>query len=141
MGLWRVEVAGVSHRFVEAEDRERAMAVVAEAILEACDLRVTSAAPVVSQLYEGLGPLQRKRMLAALDGLTSPRGLQDAKRARRRLARQVRYDMATREWARLKVAMAPPIPDPEHMRKLLIGSETAHIARLRQRLQQFGAFD
>jgi hypothetical protein len=141
MTLWRVEVAGVSHRFVDADSKEDAVEMVTRSVLEALDLRVAPAAPVVRQLYAELAPKQRKQMIAALDGLTSVAGRDDARRARRRLARQVKYDFATREWLRKQVAKAPPIPDPELMRRLLISSEGAHVRRLRQHLREFNVFD
>lgn len=122
MSLWRVEVAGVSHRFVEADTQDQAISSVQEAIVETLDLQAVRAPQAIAHVYDTLSRSQRKRMLGALDGLTAPKGVRDAKRARRRLARQIKYDLAYREWVAGKLATAPPIPDPELIRRLLIGS-------------------
>ncbi|MFC7359636.1 hypothetical protein [Nocardioides astragali] len=84
--LWRVEVAGVSHRYVEADTVDDAVATVREAVLDSFDLQGRPAPPAVAQIYGELTRSQKKKVLTALDGLINPDGLIDAKRARRRLA-------------------------------------------------------
>src|SRR4051812_22039446 len=99
MALWRVDVAGVSHRFVDAENREDAVASVISAILDTLDVRATPARSAVARLYESSGPIQQRRLIDAMDGLTPPGGLRSARLARRRLARQLRYDFKVRRLA------------------------------------------
>jgi hypothetical protein len=139
--LWRVEVAGVSHRYVEADTVDQAVATVRAAIVESFDLQARPASSPIAQVYDELTRSQKKKVLTALDGLISPDGLSDAKRARRRLARQIKYDSMTRAWVKSKLATAPPIPDPEVIRRLFIQVEAQHVQDVRRRLRDLGAIE
>lgn len=136
MTLWRVDVAGVSHRFVEAETAAGARAHVIEAVLASLDVRASPAPKDIARMYEASGPVQRTNVIAALDGLTPPSGMREAKRARQRLARQIRYDRALREWVKDKTATAPRVADPELLSRLLMRTEGVHVRTVRERLHR-----
>lgn len=72
MTLWRVDVCGVSHRFVEAETKAQAMAAVEAVIVRSLDLRAEVAASGLRKYFEHLGPIQRRNLLAALADLRAP---------------------------------------------------------------------
>lgn len=126
MSLWRVDVAGVSHRFVEASTAEEATSLVKTALVASLDVRASPAPAVIARMYDDAGLVGRKRVIAALDGLTPPSGIRDAKNARRRLARQIRYDRALRDWVKAKTSTAPRVADPELLARLLTRTEGVH---------------
>lgn len=92
MGLWRVDVAGVSTRLVEAESKKAAREAVRDAIIDALDIQASLAPQRIAAFYGSLGPLQKKSFLAATDGLSSPTSRRSASAARRRLERLIAYD-------------------------------------------------
>jgi hypothetical protein len=134
MTLWRVDVAGISHRYVQAETRAEAVDSVASALVAALDLRVQPADRILANFFEASGPQQKKRLLAVLDGLTPPAGRREARLARRRLARLVRYDAEVRAWVKDTLARLPPV-DPEQLAELLGGVELQHIQSVKARLR------
>lgn len=135
MGLWRVEVAGVSHRYVEAESAEDAEVQVADSIMKALSLHATVANRALSDRFASAGPLTRKRLLASMDGLISPRSRQDVRRELRRLQRLIQFDQDAAAWATARTANAPmPGPDPRIIERLVKSSEVAHIERNLSRL-------
>lgn len=135
MTLWRVDVAGVSHRYVDAESKEQAVDVVKRSLLDAIDATATAAPPTIAKIYEGLPPRRRLSHLAALDGLTDPKGLRDAANARRRLARLIKFEREMREWAARQLADAPRPVDPERVARLLKQVELSRLEAVRARLE------
>lgn len=112
MSLWRVEVEGVSTRYVDAESAAHAVATVRELILAAIDIQATRAGTSLQRGYDQAGPAQRRRLLDDLDTLASQRTTRSARSARRRLARQVRFDLQRREWVMNQLEGSPPVaPD------------------------------
>lgn len=109
MPLWRVDVGGVSHRFVEAATKKAAVEQVERALLDAMDIRATAADPHVTATYHQLGPIQRKNMLVRLDGLTNPQERQQSKAAQRRLARLLELEKQEAAWVASALAGAPPV--------------------------------
>ncbi|HWV76755.1 MAG TPA: hypothetical protein VN027_05520 [Isoptericola sp.] len=109
MTLWRVDVCGVSHRFVEADTKAEAEDAVRQALLDAMDVRATDAGASLTRAYEGAGPHQRKKLLAKLDGLTNPRERQSSRSARRRLEREIKREEAEAEWMAGALRGAPPV--------------------------------
>jgi hypothetical protein len=136
MNLWRVDVGGVSHRFVEAESRAQAKQLVTASLLEGLDVVATPAHRVITQTYDAMGPRQRKRMLAALDGLASPRAERQGKAARRALARLVKFDLELRASAKAGNARQRPA-DPEVIAALLRHVEANSLAEVRTRLREY----
>lgn len=55
------------------------------------------------------GALQRKKLLAKLDGLTNPRERQSSRSARRRLEREVEREEMEAEWMAGALRGAPPV--------------------------------
>lgn len=134
--LWRVDVAGVSHRFVEAESKQGAIEAVRESIVEAIDIRAEKADPVLRRLYAGLTSHRRRNIVAALDGLATPAAVRHARSARRRLAREVRFDMSIRDWVeRASSSFRRPV-DPEGLSVLLRHFEMNRLQELRFRLSE-----
>ncbi|MBF0686718.1 MAG: hypothetical protein IR158_02975 [Cellulomonas sp.] len=72
MAVWRVDVCGLSQRYVEAETRAEVEDLVRHALLEALDVRAVPAPREIERVYMKAGPLQRKKLLARLDRLTNP---------------------------------------------------------------------
>lgn len=136
MPLWRVEVAGVSHRFVEASSEEDAVAVVTQAIVEALDVAATPASPTLASIYEAAGPIKKRNLLAAMDGLTSPRSLDDSRRARRQLKRLITFEETSAAW--IKKHPNPPLPpvDILEIHRMVKMSEVQHIERAMLRLRE-----
>lgn len=66
--LWRVDVLGISHRFVEAESQVEAESIVRDQILHALDIEASLADPTLSSMFKASGPIQKKRLIAAMDG-------------------------------------------------------------------------
>ena len=83
MILWRVDVAGVSHRLVDAETKEEAIAAVAAELLDAVNLRAAAVDAGTQHLYEGLSAARKRTFIASMDGLASPR-IRGSRRAGRR---------------------------------------------------------
>lgn len=133
--LWRVDVLGISHRFIQAESQKEAETVVRDQILAALDVEASRADPTLSTMYAKAGPIQRKRLIAAMDGLRSPSHLKTARQARRHLNRIVRDDEAAQAWARQHLDSSPPV-DPVHLDELIKHSEVrrieSNLARLRE---------
>lgn len=136
MALWRVDVCGVSHRFVEAESRAEAEEAVRRALLEAMDIRASDAGRYLGRAFEDAGPLQRKRMLARLDGLTNPRERRSSTSAQRRLERDAARARAEDEWASQSLGSAPPV-SPETLDSIVRLMEVQRIEVEHLRLQEW----
>ena len=131
MTLWHVEVGDISHRYVEADDAEAARAIVRDAIVESLHLQVSPAKKTFANLYEQAGPLTRKRLLASMDGLTSPSSQRDVRSARLALVRLVESEERAAEHARttnVSSPMPPPV-DPLVLDRMLKLSELRHVER------------
>ena len=139
MALWRVDVAGLSHRFVEADSAVEAERTVAEAILRGMDIRATKPNTALTSTYETAGPIQRARLLAAMDGLTKPSSRSSVANARRRLERLIRWEEERQAWVDARLASAPPAPDPHVIDELLAAQELLHIERNLVRFRTWGA--
>ncbi len=118
MALWRVDVCGVSHRFVEAATRSEAEDAVRQALVDAMDIRASDAGARLTRAYDGAGPVQRKGLLMRLDGVTNPKERQSSKSAHRRLEREVARQQAEREWVAGHLGSAPPV-SPEQIDHLV----------------------
>lgn len=136
MTLWRVDVAGVSHRYVPAESADAAVASVEQDIVRALDLRATPAPDYLDEAYDGAGPLQRKKMIAAMDGLSSPRTAWNAGMARRQLNRIVRMDEQAKEWSKGHLRRTPPV-DVIKLDLIVKGIEVQHLERNLQHLDDW----
>lgn len=121
MTVWRVEVCGLSHRYFEAESRDDAEEQVRRARLAGLDVRAAPAPREIERAYVTAGPLQRKKLLARLDGLTNPRERQGSRSALRRLERQVERARWEQEWVEGRVRSAAPVsPDViDHLMRVL----------------------
>jgi hypothetical protein len=118
VSLWRVDIEGVSTRYVDADTAGQAMDEVTEQLMAAIDIRATPAGSALQRGFDQTGPAQRRRLLDDLDTLTSPRSIRSARAARRRLARQIRFDIQRRAWVMSQLELAQPI-DPESADQLL----------------------
>lgn len=136
MTLWRVQVGGISHRYVNAEDADQATELVRQAIMDSLDLTATKADPIFASTYETSGPVRRKRILAALDGLTSPRSRQDVGIAKRQLARLMRWSDETALWVQDQISDSPPPPDPKTIDQMVTRAEQEHVEGQRRLLRQ-----
>ena len=136
MTLWRVDVSGVSHRFVEAESKTEAVDAVKQALVDAMDIRATDAGAALNRAYESAGPLQRKNLLARLDGLTNPQERQSSRSARRRLEREVARADAEAELRAEHVRKAPPMA-PGAVDSIVRLLEVKHIEVSHQRLHEW----
>lgn len=136
MTLWRVDVCGVSHRFVEAGTKAEAEAQVVRALVEALDVRASDAGADLTRAYERAGPLQRKNMLARLDGLTNPRERQSSRSAKRRLERMAERDADERAWVEGQVEQAPPM-SPEAVDQIVRLLEVQHVEERLMRLPEW----
>lgn len=127
--LWRVDVLGVSHRYVEAETQSEAEELVRDQILAAIDVRAHEADGHLAAMYEQSGPRQRKRLLVAMDGLRSPRTAMDIGHVRRQLNRIIQMDEEAHRWAKRHIASSPPPPDPLVIDRLIKHAEVERIER------------
>jgi hypothetical protein len=132
--LWRVDVSGVSHRFVEAASREEAAQAVRDAVIKELDIRAEPASGTLRQVYRGLPQQRRRRLIEAMDGLAPPRTFRTAKSARRRLAREWRQHLAEKAWIAANMGPARPAA-PEHVDMLLRQMETDRLLLLRRQLR------
>lgn len=137
MPLWRVDVSGVSHRYVEAETKDEAVFQVEQALIRAMNIRATPAHPNLKETYVALGPLQRKNLLASIEGLTNPQERQRSKAAKRRLERLVKREQEEAEWKRSARAKVPPM-SPELADEIARMLELRHIERNYDRLPEWG---
>lgn len=136
MALWRVDVCGVSHRFVEAETKAGAEEQVVRALVKAMDVRASDAGPDLTRAYERAGPLQRKNMLARLDGLTNPQERRSSRLAKRRLERMAERDAEERAWIEGQVQQAPPM-SPEAVEEIVRLLEVRHVEERLMRLPEW----
>lgn len=134
MALWRVSVGDVSHRLVEAGTADEARRIVTQAVVDALDVRAEVVPGSIQRMYAGLGPRQALNFLAATDGLTNPRSTRSARSARRRLAREVRFDMQVRTAAQER---SLPPADPGRLDALLRSSELRRVQAAQSRLREF----
>jgi hypothetical protein len=129
MPLWRVDVGGVSHRYVDAPTRADAVREVEVSLLRAIGVHASPAHHQLARIYEGLGPIQRKNMLAKIDGLTNPRERNSARSAQRQLERLIARNQEEEQWARSALAGAPPI-SPATADELARLAEVRHVEGL-----------
>lgn len=138
MSLWRVDIAGVSHRYVAAPSPEEAVDQVTDAIARGLDIRSSPAERVFAEAHAAAGPLVRKRILAALDGLNSPRSRSEIGQARAQLSRLLRWKEEAKAWARDRASESPGPPDPLELDRLVKLTELAHLERQRGLLRRAG---
>lgn len=136
MALWRVDVCGLAHRFVDADTKKHAEKLVTEALVAALDIRASKAHRWLAEAYASAGPIQRKNLLAHVDGLTNPRERQDARSARRRLARLMKRDQEERSWLRSQVEASPPV-SPELADEVARLLAITHVERSFTRLPEW----
>lgn len=127
-------MCGVSHRFVEADDARGAERAVVEAIVAALDVRADAADPGLRRLYAKAGPLQRKNLLARLDGLTNPSERRSARSAKRRLERMALFEEQERAW--VGEHPGPPV-SPAALDQLVRLLEVRHIEESLLRLPEW----
>jgi hypothetical protein len=137
MALWRVDIGDVSHRYVDAETKTEALSLVIAPLIAGLDLRASPATRTLASMYDQAGPNKRKQIIASMDGLTNPRARQQARAARRRLARLIKYDLKLREWLRQEYAKAPPIPPPDNLDAVVRAAEIRHIEQNFHRLREW----
>lgn len=135
MALYRVQVAGVSQRYVDAQSPAEAVELVSEAVLRSLHVTAYPAAKVLADDYEASGPIRRKRLLAALDGLDSPVARRSARGDIHRLYTLLAYDAEVRAWVTQQVAHAPPVPNPDVLERLLLSTELEAVERQRALLR------
>lgn len=128
MALWRVDVNGLSHRYVEAESRDDAVELVRAAVLREIDLRASAAPSELARRFDAASPLQGKRLLAAMDGLTSPVSKRSSAGARRALERLAKHQDELNEWVKSASASAPPA-SPEIVDRLVKWGEVEYVER------------
>jgi hypothetical protein len=126
MTLWRVDVCGVSHRFVEADSSEEAKALVREAFIAALALTAAPANATISKAYESATSVQKRNLLARIDGLVNPRERASAKSAIERLERLIEFSEREQEWIKTQVEGAPPM-SPETAAKIARLMEIDHV--------------
>lgn len=136
MGLWRVDVAGVSHRIVEADSKDEAVAAVGAAVLDALNLRAAAVDAGMQHYYAGLSSSRKRTFIASVDGLASPRIRSSRRAARRRLASWVKYDIQEREWIASAMPTGRPA-DPEAVARFIRSVEIERLERIRARHQEF----
>jgi hypothetical protein len=139
MALWRVEVGGVSHRYVDAATMGEALDIVREDILKGLRLHVSPARDDLAKQYEALGPVKKKHLLASLDGLISPASRREVGNVRSQLRRLENWRAEADEWVRRKVEEAPrlPPPDPLVLDSLVKYVEIDHVERNLERLDKW----
>ena len=84
-------------------------------------VHASHASPAIERAYARAGPLQRKKLLTRLDGLTNPRERQSSRSALRRLEREVERARQEQGWAEGQARNAPPVsPDViDHLMRVL----------------------
>ncbi len=108
MPLFKVTIAGLVQRYVDAEDASAAVREAEGALLRQCDIRATAAPPEVASLWSRMSSSGRQRLLARLDGLAPP-PLRRVAQRRARLERLIREEEALQEHANARGAAAPPM--------------------------------
>jgi hypothetical protein len=134
--LWQVSVGSVSQRFVMASSASEAVESVKMDILRQLEVKAHLPPKELTEFVGALGPHQRRRALAAMDGLNPP----SAERGSTALLRRLEHwERTMTEWTEKQVAAAPPI-NPLTLERLLKLVELKHqhssIFRLRARLSQ-----
>jgi hypothetical protein len=137
MPFWRVDVGGVTHRYVSAETRREAEEAVVTSRIASLDVRASPAGVALTRAYESSGPVRRKGMLARLDGLTNPRERASSKSARRRLARLIRFEMQERAWVEEQHWASPPL-SPGVIDDLVRLQAVVHVEKNFDRLPEWG---
>ena len=137
MALWRVEVAEVSHRYVEADTAAHAEQIVREAVIAGLEITASTAGRELSRVYEESGPLRRKKLLASMDGLISPSSRREVRRERRRLERVVKWEEETQAWIKTQPPTNVPVPDPLMLERLARLNEIRHIEANMRRLSEW----
>lgn len=99
-------------------------------------MRASDAGADLRRAYERAGPLQRKNMLARLDGLTNPRERQSSRSAKRRLERMAERDAQERAWIERQVEQAPPV-SPDAVLQIVRLLEVRHVEERLMRLPEW----
>lgn len=126
MPLWRVDVAGVSVRFVDAPSKTAACRLVERDLIASLGVTASRAGSHLEDTYAAAGPIQRKRLLAAMDGLTSPATRRSNRLQLDKLQRWLEREEA---WIEATVAKAPPPADPEAVARIIVNAEIRHVER------------
>lgn len=132
MKLWQVDVAGVSRRYVEANTATEAREMVAESLIAAMHLEARRPPRVVDDRYQAAGPVQRMRMRAALDGLSSNRPTSSTKKEIERLTAQLQQE---NEW-HARNSRTPSPTDATRVTRVLQMLELEHAQANLQRLSR-----
>lgn len=120
MSLWRVEIAKITQRYVEAATAGEACQIVAIALVADMALTATPASDVLEEQYGRLKTkAHRRMMLAELDGLMSRRTVRARKARRRELERLIESDERDAAWVAAQLAQAPPV-SAEQLEKLAL---------------------
>lgn len=125
MPLYEVEVAHVARRYIEAEDRAAAVAVVAASIIKALELTARRADPSIIKLWEAADAKRKRHLLLRLDRVVGSAGSRSAAAAQRRLERLIEHHQATAQWLENVEATAPPV-NPDATRSLAMAAEASH---------------
>lgn len=127
MGLWRVEIAKVVHRYVQAADADSAVALVREDLIQAMELRAERADRSLESRVES-APLERRaRLLASLNGIAPRPRLETTPARIAWLEEALRQARADQQWLDSQLAAAPPF-EPERLQavvRLLASNRTA----------------
>ncbi|GAB2759188.1 hypothetical protein GCM10027020_09470 [Nocardioides salsibiostraticola] len=136
MDLWKVEVADVAHRYVEAESADDAALQVSASILAGLNIRATPAQATLARKFRESGPLKRRRLLTAMDGLMTPASKKGLQRERARLERLIRSQEAIVLWAEAQPTLPAPA-DPLMLEKFVKYAEIEHLERNLGRLSNW----
>jgi hypothetical protein len=115
------------------------VSLVRDAVVESLGLRASPANATVSDMYADGGPVQRRNLLAALDGLTSPDSRRNVGREKARLARLLRWNEDSEVWAKSKIERSPTPPpiDPLRLDAAVRASEVRHVEKNMSRLREW----
>jgi hypothetical protein len=126
----------VSHRYVDADTADAALAAVTEAIVDALELEVSPAHPALAKDYDAASSRKKTQLLAALDGLSSRRWERDVRRSKARLERLIEDQARFHEWAEQHPAPPMKPADREAIARLVTPIEVDHVARKLQQLRR-----
>lgn len=114
MPLWKVEIAGVSCRYVEAKVHSQAIARVRDSIIKTLELKASRADSQLEQAYTGANESQRARLIASLDCMAPTKPHASLRKQVERLQAQLDEREA---WMTRTQAHTPPA-SPERMRRV-----------------------
>lgn len=107
MPLWRVDIANVSFRYVDAKSNAQAIEAVRVDLVRALSIAARRASPEVQHAYDQAGPNQRRAFLRALDGLHGPPATPAS--LKEQIAR-LQYELdRTERWIGGAVGDSPPV--------------------------------